>query len=572
MLVLGFVLSVLWGVSYLGGGISSALSTIFSPVAGIMAVVTTSVTLTLYLLSKDTTARWFAFVSYGLMVMTAGYIIATTGHAESPFIVLWMVLGLFCGLFGLIGFGPVAIIDAAYVAYLFSSNHADASQTITFVIVFVVPLVISVLIWRHKDAEADDSTKAYSALARELNQVANKSEIVINGIADGVIAIDGSGTIQLINPAAQSIMGWGKQDAMELDYRSVFKLFDNKDQPLTEPTDPIQQVLHGSKSVTRNDLSLATSTGKKMIISLLISPVGQAGSGAIIVFRDITGDVVENRQKAEFISTASHEMRTPVAAIEGYIGLALNPATATIDDKARSFLTKAHESAQHLGHLFQDLLDVSKAEDGRLGNNPTVIDVTTFVRDVTSGLMASAVSKQLTLVYGPDAAHTEAGNSITPAYYVRADQSHYREVLSNLIENAIKYTKSGGTITVDITGDDAHVVVSVVDNGIGIPKEDISHLFQKFYRVDNTDTREIGGTGLGLYLCRRLVEAMDGRIWVESDYGKGSMFFVELSRISSGEASKETSPVSPATPAATPPTAAAPAVIAADAAPAPPQA
>lgn len=122
-----------------------------------------------------------------------------------------------------------------------------------------------------------------------------------------------------MNPAAQSIMGWGKQDAMELDYRSVFKLFDNKDQPLTEPADPIQQVLHGSKSVTRNDLSLATSTGKKMIISLLISPVGQAGSGAIIVFRDITGDVIgENRQKAEFISTASHEMRTPVAAIEGY--------------------------------------------------------------------------------------------------------------------------------------------------------------------------------------------------------------------------------------------------------------
>ena len=158
MLVLGFVLSVLWGVSYLGGGISSALSTIFSPVAGVMAVVTTSVTLTLYLLSKDTTARWFAFVSYGLMVMTAGYIIATTGHAQSPFIVLWMVLGLFCGLFGLIGFGPVAIIDAAYIAYLFSSNHADASQTITFVIVFVVPLVISVLIWRHKAIRQQRST------------------------------------------------------------------------------------------------------------------------------------------------------------------------------------------------------------------------------------------------------------------------------------------------------------------------------------------------------------------------------------------------------------------------------
>lgn len=124
------------------------------------------------------------------------------------------------------------------------------------------------------------------------------------------------------------------------------------------------------------------------------------------------------------------------------------------------------------------------------GNNPTVIDVTTFVRDVTSGLMASAVSKQLTLVYGPDAAHTEAGNSIAPAYYVRADQSHYREVLSNLIENAIKYTKSGGTITVDITGDNAHVVVSVVDNGIGIPKEYLTPLPEVLSRRQHRYARD----------------------------------------------------------------------------------
>ncbi len=137
---------------------------------------------------------------------------------------------------------------------------------------------------------------------------------------------------------------------------------------------------------------------------------------------------------------------------------------------------------------------------------------------------------------------------MTPVYYVRADQSHYREVLSNLIENAIKYTKAGGTITVDITGDESHVIVSVVDTGIGIPKEDIPHLFQKFYRVDNSDTREIGGTGLGLYLCRRLVEAMDGRIWVESDYGKGSMFFVELARMNPNDALSSPAATTPTPP------------------------
>ena len=547
--MLSLLLSALWGAGYLGGDVTAVLTTIISPIAGVMAVITLAVSLTLYILMHDSTAKWFALSSYLMMLATAGTVIVSTGHLSSPFVVLWMMLGLFSGLFGVIGIGILALADASYVTYLFTTQTSGATDVTMGIIVLIVPLVISILVWRRNGGlGGNDSNKAYTALARELNQVANKSEIVINGIADGVIAIDGHGTIQLINPAAQTIMGWGKQDAMELDYRSVFKLFDNKDQALTDDNDPIQHVLKGAKSVTRNDLSLATSTGKKMIISLLISPVGQTGSGAIIVFRDITGDVVENRQKAEFISTASHEMRTPVAAIEGYIGLALNPATATIDDKARGFLTKAHESAQHLGHLFQDLLDVSKAEDGRLGNNPSAIDVTSFARDVVNGLLATAISKELTLVYSPDVNRPGPGATMTPVYYVRADQSHYREVLSNLIENAIKYTKAGGTITVDITGDESHVIVSVVDTGIGIPKEDIPHLFQKFYRVDNSDTREIGGTGLGLYLCRRLVEAMDGRIWVESDYGKGSMFFVELARMNPNDALSSPAATTPTPP------------------------
>ena len=324
-------------------------------------------------------------------------------------------------------------------------------------------------------------------------------------------------------------MGWGKQDALELDYRSVFRLTDDKDRPLAPENDPVQKVLLINESITSNDFTLLTANGKKMIISLLVSPLGPTGSGAIIVFRDITSEVLENRQKAEFISTASHEMRTPVAAIEGYISLALNPDTATIDEKARSYLQKAHESAAHLGQLFQDLLDVSKAEDGRISNNPVSIDVTSFIRDLIGPFQSRASEKGLSLSFVPDV--VKEGNSvIEPIYYVSADPSHLREVISNLVENAIKYTKEG-SVTIDVGGDSEHVMISVVDTGIGIPAEDIPHLFQKFYRVDNTDTREIGGTGLGLYLCRRLVETMNGRIWIESDYSKGSMFFVELNRI-----------------------------------------
>ena len=134
-----------------------------------------------------------------------------------------------------------------------------------------------------------------------------------------------------------------------------------------------------SNKPTHSDkLFLITSSEKRILVSIVSSPVGKDGEGIIVVFRDITREKAEERQQAEFISTASHEMRTPVASIEGYLGLALNPATAHIDEKARDFITKAHKSARHLGKLFQDLLDISKAEDGRLKNEPKVIDVNEF--------------------------------------------------------------------------------------------------------------------------------------------------------------------------------------------------
>ena len=228
-------------------------------------------------------------------------------------------------------------------------------------------------------------------------------------------------------------------------------------------------------------------------------------------------------------------MRTPVASIEGYLGLALNPATAHIDEKARDFITKAHESAQHLGRLFQDLLDISKVEDGRMKNNPKIINVNEFLKNIFDGLATKANEKQLNYIFMPDIIDEGKEKSLQPIFYANIDPDHFREVVSNLIENAIKYTPSG-EVVVNVTGDDKQISVSVKDSGIGIPAEDIPHLFQKFYRVDNSDTREIGGTGLGLYLSRRLAEAMSGNLRVESKYKEGSTFYLEIPRMNSSEA------------------------------------
>ena len=479
------------------------------------------------------------------LCINIGLLIILTNPISSPFIALWILVSVFAGLFGarmLIGFMIAVNLYLLLEIVLFKSIDIQ-SQFLVYLLAYEVPILASWLIWHHKSHPDRAKDKAYSELVRELSQVANKSEIVINAINDGVVAVDSQGTIQLINPAAQAIIGWGKQDALKLDYKSVIKLLSKTGEQVNENTDPIQQVLRTNNPIMTNDLQLETSSGKKLLISVSASPVGQIGAGAIIVFRDITHEKEEERQQAEFISTASHEMRTPVATIEGYLGLALNPATATIDAKARDYLLKANDSIQHLGNLFQDLLDISRVEDGRLKNTPKVVDLVAFIGEIVRTFDAQAKTKGLVLLFKPTLQGNSAGRPINPVYYVDVDNDHLREVASNLIENAIKYTKEGN-VTIDITGDATKAILSVHDTGIGIPKEDQVHLFQKFYRVDNTDTRDIGGTGLGLYLCRRLVETMGGRLWLESMQGQGSTFFVEFVRLSHEEATRkiETTP------------------------------
>jgi PAS domain S-box-containing protein len=492
-----------------------------------------------YLWAPKKYVFWGSYAAFVILCAMAATLILNTGDTASPFIALWMIVCVFAGIFGFYGLLPLLIATTAYLVMQLIGDMLGRETLITILLAGELPLVASYVIW-HTKAKADPSDdRAYRELATELSQVAGKSEVVINAIADGVIAINSKGIIQLINPAAQQIIGWGKQDALSLDYKSVLKLVDKNDNELQPSTDPITQALATNKETTTNNLGLLTNSGKKLLISIIVSPVGQVGSGAIIVFRDITKEKAEEREQAEFISTASHEMRTPVASIEGYLGLALNPATAQIDDKARDFITKAHESAQHLGRLFQDLLDVTKADDGRLANNPKAVDVVAFAHDIVQGLKPKADEKGLRILFKPlpDDDNSNNERRLSPVYYANVDNDHLREVIANLVENGIKYTPKGDVV-IDVTGDTEHVTISVADSGIGIPKEDMSHLFQKFYRVDNSATREIGGTGLGLYLCRRLTETMNGRIWVESEYKQGSTFYVELPRIDHEEATR----------------------------------
>lgn len=468
---------------------------------------------------------------YLLTVAVAATTIITSGGVVSPFLVMWIIVAIFAGFFGAIVLGVMGFLVILQIIATSVQQGINIQFIIGYLFFGFLPLIFSLVLWIRRQ-KTDDNT---SNLENKLSAVESKSDVVINAIDDGVLAISKDGNIELINPSAQQIIGWDQGDALGLNWKSVLKLVTSDGKDVEDLENPIVQSLSKNQPTHNDKLFLLTSSEKRILVSIVSSPVGTDGEGIIVVFRDITKEKAEECEQAEFISTASHEMRTPVASIEGYLGLALNPATAHIDEKARDFITKAHESAQHLGRLFQDLLDISKVEDGRMKNNPKIINVNEFLKDIFDGLATKASEKQLNYIFMPDIIDEGKEKSLQPIFYANIDPDHFREVVSNLIENAIKYTPSG-EVVVNVTGDDKQISISVKDSGIGIPAEDIPHLFQKFYRVDNSDTREIGGTGLGLYLSRRLAEAMSGNLRVESKYKEGSTFYLEIPRMSSSEA------------------------------------
>ncbi len=407
-------------------------------------------------------------------------------------------------------------------------------------------------------------TSADNKLLGSLHDERLKSDIILNAIDDGVVLIDEQQTIQLFNPAASKITGWPIQESTGLDYHAVLKLVDEQNKPYGDEQDPFSQVFKKHAPVRDNDAVLITQAGKSTGVSLSVSPLFDTNnriSGAVGIFRDVSQERGEEERRAEFISTASHEMRTPVAAIEGYLALALNDQVSKIDTKSREFLEKAHFSTQHLGKLFQDLLTSAKAEDGRLSSHPVVVEMGAFLEQLTNDLRFAATKKELSVEFVIGAteptlidASKEGSMSkvVRPLYYTHIDSDRVREAISNLFDNAVKYTESG-KISIGLTGNNEVVQIYIRDSGPGIPAEDIPHLFQKFYRVDSSATRVVGGTGLGLFICRKIIELYNGRIWVESELGQGSTFFINLPRLTTQKASdlqaKEASqtPLSPIT-------------------------
>ena len=368
-------------------------------------------------------------------------------------------------------------------------------------------------------------------------QSANLANLVLNSIDEGVMIVHSSGIVVLVNPAAMRLLGTSDPNMVEnLQLASILNLENSEGTKIEDDVNPVlRAVMNGENFETRDLILVSVQEQRRPVaISVVCTTTGQ--NERIITLRDIARELEEEGEQADFISTASHEMRTPVASIEGYLGLALNPKTATIDERARKYLEEAHASSKHLGRLFKDLLDVTKLDDKKIRVQLTPVEMASTVRSIANGQVPMMSEKGIHYTFGANAARSDnATRVVNQEVYASVDIDFLREAVNNLVENAIKYTASGGGIWVNVRGDDDRVLINVTDTGIGISPDDLKHVFQKFYRADNSQTRTVGGTGLGLYLVKQRVEAMGGKVWAESSFGEGSTFYLSFPRITAEE-------------------------------------
>lgn len=466
-------------------------------------------------------------ISLSLMALTFA-----DGGLASQYFVRWFTIVIIAGMLSRRACYLAAATTLVYyllAAGLTFTTHVNHLGSVTVWILTATATSLSFVISPLIDSYRKNIGIA-EKLVGQLDTAEVKEQLMMSAIADAVVGVDKNLKIVLFNQAAEKLTGWDLKSALGIQYNSLFKLKDAKDQELTPLSDPFATALRDNKHVSRDDLYMSDKNNQKISLSISIAPtydVRQQINGAVAVFHDISEQKAVQRERNEFVSTASHEMRTPVAAIEGYLSMAINPNLATVDERAKNFISKAHNSALHLGKLFQDLLSVTKIEDKRLADNRQVFNLSELITQIASEMEIIAKHKNLVL-------HTHIGGDdvksqvvLAPTFQISADPDRLREVISNLIDNAIKYTQAG-SVDIYLSGNRESVTVSIADTGAGISAEDQKHLFQKFYRVNNSMTREIGGTGLGLYIARSLIEMYGGRIWVESEVGKGSKFNFSL--------------------------------------------
>ena len=367
--------------------------------------------------------------------------------------------------------------------------------------------------------EMSQKLKAFHALnVGQVIAAKQHSEAIIRSINDGIVVVNEASLITAVNPYAAQLFGIVPEQVIGEHLLNVVRL--------TAVVESVKATLEcHAPTPELDELPVEIPQGDhKLIYSFTVTPVtGDEGQmlGVVIVFQDITKFQELDRLKSEFVMTASHELRTPLTGIGMSINLLREHATSKLSARERELLDTAAEDTARLRALVNDLLDLSKIESGQLTMDIAPINMVDVAKRVVATLQTQAAEKQITLATDcPDTAVLGAADGVKIAW-----------VLTNLIGNAMRYTDAGGRIEVRVAEHGQQVYTSVKDDGVGIPYEFQSKIFDKFMQVKSE--RAVGGTGLGLSISREIVRAHRGTIWVESVPGEGSLFTFTVPAVAS---------------------------------------
>lgn len=467
--------------------------------------------------------------------LTSIYTVFLIDYFSGPFGYLYLfiyILILAAFIFKpLWGFATASVFTIYLALYGFFVDGNLTSEWRKYLIAFLSIVVSSGagFLVNYRNQRIERESQKLKKTADKLTSEKSQDEAVLSAIADGVYAVDRDRNLVLLNKAAQEMTDWEEKDALGIKCKTVMKLIKGDDNiSVCEKDCPALAVWNTGEPVFRNDTCFIHKKNKNRVqLSSSYAPIKDMEGnmvGAICVFRDVTKEKELERQRNEFVSTASHELRTPITATEGYLSIITDSGMCKVDNNTKEYLGKARNTLLGMSSLVKNLLSVTKIEEGKLETTITNFPIKDLVKEVIDVFAKKAKEKGIELTFAESKEPGAKGKkAIGRALNVTADREMIREVLNNLVENAIKFTEKGG-VTVSIDYDKEFATVNVADTGMGMPKDAQKHLFEKFYRVDNTATREVGGTGLGLYITRSIIETFGGKIWVESTKGKGSEF------------------------------------------------
>ncbi|HBG81947.1 TPA: hypothetical protein DDW69_03870 [candidate division CPR2 bacterium] len=349
---------------------------------------------------------------------------------------------------------------------------------------------------------------SYDSMSEETQRVKS----ILENIGDGVIVTDSENKIIIFNPMAELITGFRESEALNEDLEKIL-IFKEK-----EHFGYIQKNLtNQGYCKPENYCDISKKSGG------IISVKGAANRfqfdehdfGSVYVIRDATKEKEVNEMKSEFVSITSHQLNSPLTAVQWAIEVIVSEKFGKLNDEQRNILKSAYKSNSQMRELVKDLLDISRIETGRLKLKAETLDLKETVAAIIESMVPIIEPRKQTIVLECES-----------SFYIDADKTYFRQVIQNLLSNASKYSGESKNIAVKVTNEIGMAVVSVRDEGIGIPIEEQKNLFQKFYRAGNTGENE--GNGLGLYIIKEIVQRFKGRIWFESIEGRGSVFYVSI--------------------------------------------